>query len=45
MKGADLITAISSDPNAPIFDVAHCGIVGDLFQDVPELMMRLEGGA
>ena len=42
MKGADMIVAINSGPNAPIFDVAHFGIVGDLFQVVPELVKRLE---
>jgi electron transfer flavoprotein alpha subunit len=45
MKGADMIVAINSDPNAPIFDVAHFGIVGDLFQVIPELVKRLEAGA
>jgi hypothetical protein len=42
MKGADMIVAINSDRNAPIFDVAHFGIVGDLFKVVPELVKRLE---
>jgi len=44
MKGADMIVAINSDPNTPIFDVDHFGIVGDLFQVVPELVKRLEAG-
>jgi len=38
MQEAGKIVAINSDPNAPIFDVAHYGIVGDLNQVIPALI-------
>lgn len=37
MEGSDVIVAINTDPNAPIFDFAHHGIVGNAMQVLPAL--------
>ncbi len=43
MQSSETIVAINRDENAPIFNVADFGIVGDLFEVLPKLITTIEG--
>jgi electron transfer flavoprotein alpha subunit len=42
MSSSDIVIAVNKDPEAPIFEVADFGIVGDLFEVVPEIIKEIE---
>jgi len=42
MQESDKILVINIDPKAPLFEIADYGIVGDLFEVLPELIRQLD---
>jgi electron transfer flavoprotein alpha subunit len=42
MQSSDIIIAINKNPEAPIFNVATLGIVGDVYEVVPALIRKLK---
>lgn len=42
MQGSDYIVAINQDEKAPIFDVAHVSLVGDVYEIVPKIIEKIE---
>jgi electron transfer flavoprotein alpha subunit len=42
MQGAENIIAINNDPSAPIFEVAHYAVVGDMYKIVPSIVNKIK---
>ncbi len=40
MQGADYIVAINKDDKAPILDVAHLALIGDIYDIIPKLIEK-----
>jgi len=42
MKGSQVVFSVCNDKNAPIFDIAHYGVVGDVFKILPKLISEVK---
>ena len=42
MSGSDYIIAINQDEKAPIFDVAHMALIGDIYEIIPKLIEKID---
>ena len=42
MSSSDIIVAVNKDPEAPIFEIADFGIVGDIFEIVPAIIEEIK---
>ena len=42
MSGSDYIIAINQDEKAPIFDVAHMALIGDIYEIIPKLIEQID---
>ena len=42
VEEAELIIAVNTDPNAPIFDIADYGIIADAFEFLPALIEKIK---
>jgi electron transfer flavoprotein alpha subunit len=43
MQNSEKIVAINTDPQAPIFKIAHYPIVGDVYEELPKLIAAIGG--
>ncbi|WP_446899598.1 FAD-binding protein [Clostridium sp. LBM24168] len=45
MNNSDVIVSINKDPKAPIFNIAHYGIVGDIYEIIPKLIENIKSNS